>query len=280
MTSRWEDPEGYPKVRPLSFTGAVRVALLGPALLALNFGSLLVLLLVRLVERPLHGEHRPWTPYIVQFVCRASLRILRIRFRVEGRPMKHSGAVVANHSSWLDIYVLNSRKRVYFVAKSEVARWPGIGALARATGTVFIERAARQARIQKDMLRDRLAFGHRLLFFPEATSTNGRGVLPFKPTLFEALMSADPENTYVQPVAVHYLSPEGEDPRFYGWWGELDFAPHLISLLAAPRGGQVTACYLEPLRVADFPDRKALAAACEKAISSSLKKAIASESRQ
>ncbi|WP_367998774.1 lysophospholipid acyltransferase family protein, partial [Photobacterium sanguinicancri] len=54
--------------------------------------------------------------------------------------MKQHGAVVANHSSWLDIFALNARKRIYFVSKAEVAKWPGIGWLARATGTVFINR--------------------------------------------------------------------------------------------------------------------------------------------
>ena len=34
------------------------------------------------------------------------------------------GALVANHCSWFDIVALNARRDVYFVAKSEVSRWP------------------------------------------------------------------------------------------------------------------------------------------------------------
>ena len=60
----------------------------------------------------------------------------------------------------------------------------GIGWLARATGTVFIERVARKAAEQRDVFRTRLLAGHKLLFFPEGTSSDGLRVLPFKTSLF------------------------------------------------------------------------------------------------
>ena len=65
--------------------------------------------------------------------------------------MTAPGAIVANHSSWLDIFALNAAQRVYFVAKSEVAGWPGIGWLARATGTVFIARKGTEAKKQQEI---------------------------------------------------------------------------------------------------------------------------------
>ena len=101
------------------------------------------------IERPLHGVHRPWTPFITQFVCRSAFRVMGVGYSSTGARMKEHGAVVANHSSWLDIFTLNAEKRVYFVSKAEVARWPAIGWLARATGTVFIRRDARDAVSQK-----------------------------------------------------------------------------------------------------------------------------------
>ena len=38
----------------------------------------------------------------------------------EGQPSNKALGVVANHSSWLDIFVLNSGQRIYFVSKAEV----------------------------------------------------------------------------------------------------------------------------------------------------------------
>ena len=136
--------------------GWALVALRGLTLGAVTYGGLLLLLLLRLIERPLFGQQRPITPFITQFVCRAAFVILRMPIIVRGQPMRQKGAVVANHASWLDIFALNAAQRIYFVAKSEVERWAGIGWLARATGTVFITRKGTEAKRQQEIFEDRL----------------------------------------------------------------------------------------------------------------------------
>ena len=249
--------------------GWVRLVLRGAAFVSVTLLGLLVLLVVRLIERPVHGLARPWTPYITQWVCRTAFRIFGMGYRSHGERMTHPGAVVSNHCSWMDIFALNAGKRVYFVAKSEVAGWPLIGWLARATGTVFIRRNVRDAAAQKQVFEDRLTAGHKLLFFPEGTSTDGLRVLPFKPTLFAAFFSpALRDILWVQPVSVVYTAPEGAAARFYGWWGDMGFAAHLAKVLAAPKQGGVEVIWHEPLEVAAFSDRKALAKAAEDAVRS------------
>lgn len=263
MSATWDSdtPPDPVRIGPL---GWVLVALRGTTLIALIGVCLALLLLLRLVEIPIWGQGRPITPFIVQFVCRNAFRILGIGFATHGTPMRGPGAVVANHSSWLDIFTLNAAKRVYFVSKAEVAGWPGIGILARATGTVFIERDRRQAQAQTGLFAGRLAAGHKLLFFPEGTSTDGLRVLPFKSTLFGAFF-AEPlrDQLMIQPVSVIYHAPAGQPARFYGWWGDMDFGSHLLKTLAAPRQGRVEVVYHRPLKVADFANRKALSATAE-----------------
>lgn len=266
MTTTWTSGDD-PTPGPITAAGWLRVALRGLVLGVVTFGCLGLLLLVRLVERPLFGLRRPLTPWITQFVCRSAFVILGMRYSTRGQPMRGSGAVVANHASWLDIFALNARKRIYFVSKSEVANWPGIGWLARATGTVFITRTARDAAAQRRVFEERLGAGHKLLFFPEGTSTDGRRVLPFKTTLFAAFFAEELRASLsVQPVTVIYQAPEGADARFYGWWGDMEFGAHLLQTLAARPQGGVTVIYHTPLRVRDFADRKALARACEEAV--------------
>ncbi len=265
------NPEMEGPHHKVGLAGWVRFILKALPLAVLVFGCLALLLLVRLVERPIYGQRRPVTPYITQFVCRNSLRIIGLKFSVEGKPLNGAGAVVANHSSWLDIFVLNASKRIYFVSKAEVANWPGIGWLARATGTVFIKRDPREAEAQVKMFRERLSLGHRLLFFPEGTSTDGRRVLPFKPTLFAAFLTPElKENLKIQPVSVVYRHAEGADLRQYGWWGEMDFGTHLVQTLSAAKQGSVTVVYHEPMRVADYDNRKVLAREAEAAVRGSL----------
>nr|WP_153749174.1 lysophospholipid acyltransferase family protein [Rhodovulum strictum] len=251
--------------------GWLRVVWRGTALGVVTFGCLGLLLLVRLVERPLFGWHRPVTPFITQFVCRMAFVILGMRHSVRGRQMRERGAVVANHASWLDIFALNAKKRIYFVSKSEVAGWPGIGWLARATGTVFINRDRREAKAHSTLFEDRLKANHKLLFFPEGTSTDGLRVLPFKTTLFAAFFTPELRDIlHIQPVSVIYTAPPGQHPAFYGWWADMGFGAHLLAVLAARPQGRVELVYHAPLRVADYPDRKALARACEEAVRSAM----------
>ena len=274
MSPTWQsvEPDDLPPITPL---GWLLVLVRGIILFAVVFGGLALLLLVRLFERPFCGAHRPVTPYITQFVCRAAFLVLGIGFSSSGQMMRHPGAVVANHSSWLDIFALNARKRVYFVSKAEVAKWPVIGWLARATGTVFIRRAAQDAKAQKDVFETRLKMGHKLLFFPEGTSTDGLRVLSFKSTLFAAFFTPElRELLWIQPVTVVYHAPQGQSSRYYGWWGDMDFAPHLLKTLASTRQGRVAVIYHDAVQVADFADRKALADHCETEVRSGLTQTI------
>ncbi|PTX48560.1 lyso-ornithine lipid acyltransferase [Gemmobacter caeni] len=263
--SSWHEARLEPgRIGPL---GWGLVGLRGLALGAVTYGCLAIFLLVRLVEKPLFGLHRPITPWITQFVCRAGLAIMGFGYSVTGRPMQGQGAIVANHVGWLDIFTLNAADRVYFVSKDDVANWPGIGILARATGTMFINRRPAEARTQQEMMETRLRAGHRLLFFPEGTSTDATRVLPFKTPLFQAFFTHGMDRVlHIQPVTVVYHAPVGRDPRYYGWWGDMDFAGHLIKVLATPRQGRVEVIFHPSVPVDAFADRKQLAAYCERVI--------------
>ena len=263
MSRDWQPPPP-PETRPLTAPEWLRMILRGTLMGLVVCGGLVLLLAVRLVERPLAGMDRPVTPWITTAVCKAALAILRLRVVQHGAPMTGRGAHVANHTSWLDIFVLNARKTLYFVSKSEVAGWPGIGWLARATGTLFIRRDPRDARTQTALFEERLMHGHRLLFFPEGTSTDGLQVLPFKTTLFAAFFSDRLRHEMrLQAISVIYHPPMGSDRRFYGWWGDMPFAPSLARMLAQEPQGSVELVYHPPVRVDDFPNRKTLAAHLE-----------------
>lgn len=272
----WDDglrPEPV-RITPL---GWLLVPLRMLLLVTVLLSGLGLMLLLRLIEKPLFGLKRPVTPWITEAVSSLALMILGVRLRVSGRPLRGGGALVANHSSWLDIFVLNARARLYFVAKDEVADWPGISWLAKATGTIFIRRDRREAGAQVALFRDRLAAGHRLLFFPEGTSTDSRRVLSFKTTLFAAFFAPELRDTMrVQPVTVLYGAPKGQDARFYGWWGDMTMGPHLLKVLGQLRPGRVEVIYHAPVQVSEFADRKALAAYCEAQVRAPLDLLLAS----
>ena len=137
-----------------------------------------------------------------------TLKILGVRLVAGALPESAHGALlVANHISWLDIFVIHATKRVHFVSKREVRSWPLVGWLAHRAGTLFIERAkkADTARINQEMqalLRD----GAWVAVFPEGTSSDGRTLLRFLPSLFQPAVDA---SLPVVPAALQYRTPAG-----------------------------------------------------------------------
>lgn len=257
-----------PALNRPSALGWVLVVLRGLAIISVLGIGVALIIPMRLIERLLSGPRRPLTGPWVQGVCRLCLWCLGLKWRRIGTPMRQSGALVANHSSWLDIFVLNAAMPLFFVSKAEVAGWPGINILTRVTNTHFVTRDPKLARQQTAEFAERTGNGHRLLFFPEGTSSDGRRVLPFKPTLFQAFLDPQlPSDLAIQPISVHYEAPQGQHPAFYGWWADMELGPHLLAVLSQPRQGRVTVTLHTPIAVAGH-GRKSLAAASEAAVKS------------
>ena len=157
-------------------------------------------LLARLAGRPLTALG----PATVQVWAAQALPTLGLRFVLRGAPMRGGGAFVANHASWIDIVALQRAAAPFLVSKAEVARWPGIGFIGRAIGTMFIDRRPAEARRQEAALFARLARGDQMALFPEGTSSDGRRILPFKSSLFGVFLAPGLEGTAVQPVTIAY----------------------------------------------------------------------------
>lgn len=272
--SGWQDAP--PPHAPVGAAGCLRFLWRGLLIAVLAYGGLALLLLVRLFEWPLTGQRRPVTVHFARIVSRLALVVMRLPLIIRGEPMAKPGAIVANHSSWLDVFALNATQNVYFVAKSEVSGWPIIGWLARATGTMFITRKGTEARRHKLAFEARLKLGQRLLFFPEGTSSDAIRVLPFKSTLFEAFYAPELVHVmHIQPVTVLYHAPAGEDARFYGWWGEMAFFGHFLSTLSARRQGRIEVIFHPEVPVDAFENRKLLAQHCERVIRTAHVNAVA-----
>lgn len=200
---------------------------------------------------------------------RACCGLLAIDVRAHGLP-DAAGPVlyVCNHASYLDVPVLGGLLDARFVAKSEVAGWPVIGALSRLQGTMFVERRPQGARCQPDELRRALRSGASLIVFPEGTSSDGNRVLPFKSTLFAAADAAvDGREVEVRPVTIAYSRhggmPMGRHLRpCFAWYGDMTLVRHLWGCLGTGGAG-IDVIFHEPVRLSQFASRKELARHCQ-----------------
>ncbi len=197
-------------------------------------------------------------------------RLVGMEVRVVGQVARPAGRAVvfaANHSSWLDIPVLGGRLEACFVSKADVARWPGIGTVARLGRTVFVSRTRSGTGRERDDLLGRLASGDNLLLFPEGTSSDGTRVLPFHSAFFAAVGAgqAGTAGPLVQPVSVVYDRlgglPVGRAGRaLFAWYGGMDLAPHAWRLLQC-RGMRATVWLHPAMDPGQFASRKVLAQA-------------------
>ena len=135
----------------------------------------------------------------------AMLHCMGIELIVKGNA-RLSGPLllVANHMSWLDITALHAARFCRFVSKADIKKWPVIGLLSSGVGTLFIERESRRdaMRVVYEMTAS-LQAGDVVGVFPEGTTSDGSGLLPFHANLFQAAIAADAP---VQPVGLQFIN--------------------------------------------------------------------------
>ncbi len=227
-------------------------------------GRLLRIVGALLVALALHGAWRlvgRASPWPRRFLRRVAV-ILGADIRVTGTPARRNVMIAANHLSWMDILLLAGTSGTRFVAKAEVAALPLIGWLASLNRTLFVERGDRLGvGDQVATIRAALAEGQPLAVFPEGTTGDDLGLLPFKPALFAALVPPIP-GIRVQPVRIDY----GTAAHDIAWLGTDPGDAHVKRVLRRRGRFMATLHYLEPFDPADVPDRKAMAAEARRRI--------------
>jgi 1-acyl-sn-glycerol-3-phosphate acyltransferase len=164
-----------------------------------------------------------WLHRWSRFAC----RVLGIDATIHGS-MPSSGLLVCNHLSYLDVIVLSSIRPCVFVAKRDVAAWPLFGWLARAAGTIFVDRERRlSSPAIVDLIHRAIAGGSVVILFPEGTSSDGSTVLPFKSAL---LQSAVQIRCAVAAAAIEYALSDGSVADEVCYWRDMTLVPHLFNL--------------------------------------------------
>jgi 1-acyl-sn-glycerol-3-phosphate acyltransferase len=167
--------------------------------------------------------------------CRRIVRVLGFQCEVEGR-IPRGGAVVSNHLSYLDILLYSSVQPFVMVAKTEVRAWPLLGWLTAQAGTVYVQRGGgptTYGRVNAAMA-EAYRSGLPVLFFPEGTTTDGAGVLPFRRGLFHSVLN---NGVSLRTAALHYtldshpVNGEATVGENVCWWGEMGFASHMFGFL-------------------------------------------------
>lgn len=210
---------------------------------------------------------RGWGRRMQAASCALLLRCCAVRVEYDARDLPAGPLLLAcNHVSWLDILVLARVWPVRFLSKQDVARWPLVGRAATSLGTLYLDRGRREASEQALVaMRESLRSGDNVVFFPEATTTAGDRILPFRARLFQAALDAE---AAVQPLAIRYLDRQRQPTRAPAFCDNEPFASHVRRLLHEPEV-IVSLRVLERIPV-EAMDRSALARSAQAAIATEL----------
>lgn len=135
---------------------------------------------------------------------------LGLRFICDDRQaiIQQRGLILSNHVSFFDTLVMSYVVPMRYVSKAEVKKWPFIGQIATATGTMFVDRKDKSKRAD---VRQQVIDGLQrslyppIVVFPEGTRNPQDTLLPFRYGIFE--IAVETSAPYLL-CAIHYEDTE------------------------------------------------------------------------
>ena len=173
--------------------------------------------------------------------CRRIVRALGIECEIDG-PVPEAGAgmlaVVSNHMSYLDVLLYSAIRPFVMVSKTEVRGWPLIGWITAQAGTIYVQRAdvkGGQTQTHAEVnakMAEAFRSGLPVLFFPEGTTTDGSGIVPFRRGLYNSVVY---DRVPMKVAAMRYVlsaaNPGARIAEHVCFVGDAEFGPHLFVIL-------------------------------------------------
>lgn len=215
-----------------------------------------------------------------QFWHRALCGILAIRIDRNGAVDARPGTIhVGNHLSHFDIFAVGSLVRAAFIAKGEMAGWPGMRLLGAMQQTLFVSRRARDAGAVAAQVAQARRQGRRLVLFAEGTTSSGMSVAPFKSSLFAVFGEPGDDTASVavlQPFTLELVETDGqpcasaEARDLYAFHGGAEAGAHVWRFLRS-RGARLRITFHPALPIHPGASRKDLAASAHAVVSGGLR---------
>lgn len=197
-----------------------------------------------------------------QFFCGLMVKLLNVEVHLVGEAVNESNfLLVSNHMGFVDIFMISSLFPALFVTSQEMRERPLLGSICELAGCIFVERRSR-VKIMNELgnLIEALQEGFNVVLYPEATSSDGVTILPFKKTL---MMGGPQAGKPIQPVCVNYIEVNGEPFSLKNrdsvcWYGSMSFVNAIWQSLCA-KTLKAEIRFLEPIYGNAHSDRTEIA---------------------
>ena len=194
-----------------------------------------------------------WKTKLIQKNAIAMLKVLNIELSLNNNFITpKQGLIVCNHLSYIDIVVMGSVIPSLFITSVETGQAGWIGFVCKLAGCMFVERR-KAMRTESDFknIDECLKLNIPIVLYPEATSTSGSKVLPFKSTLYQcAIRTGLPIHTF----CIYYEDENQAIP----YHSDMTLPSHLANLCTQ---NKMTAHlhFLESIQTTSVSDRKLIA---------------------
>jgi 1-acyl-sn-glycerol-3-phosphate acyltransferase len=193
---------------------------------------------------------------------------LGLRFICDDRQAiaQHRGLLLSNHVSFFDVLVMSYVVPMRYVSKAEVKRWPFVGQIATATGTMFVERGDKSQRAD---VRQQVVDGLRssqyppIVIFPEGKRNPEDTLLPFRYGVFE--IAVETGAPYLL-CAIHY-----EDTESMTWQSHKESLTTSITRIVLRDPSRVWLLPLKVVHPQPGDDPQALAAEAREIVGEALR---------
>lgn len=158
-----------------------------------------------------------FVPWLVRFF----FVVLNVRFHCDepDRFRQHEGFVFPNHGSYFDILMLMHIMPMRFLSNHKVRRWPIIGWIAIAIGTLFVDRGNKGSRHEARLSLANVDRYPPIVLFPEGGIDRSGKLQPFRFGAFE--VAAHGSAPYI-PTAIFYDQADiirwGDETIFTAVW--------------------------------------------------------------
>lgn len=203
---------------------------------------------------------------ITTFLCDILLPVLGVRVKTEKSKSRFSQGenylVVSNHLSYLDTFIIASKINSVFVASVDghQQKFP-VGMITKNSGGIFVERKNKRSALRDmEKINRTLLAGFNIVLFPESTTSDGRGILPFRTPFFSPSFK---EGVIILPVCINYkkinnsdITKENKNLVFF--YEEIGFINHFLRMLRQ-KNIDVELKFNSPVNPLDFSSRKEVA---------------------
>lgn len=185
---------------------------------------------------------------LIQKFCQKSLKALGIEVIALAPIPTHHALWASNHISWLDIPVVGSIIPTFFLSKAEIAHWPVIGWMATTANTLFIQRGSGDTSKISEQMSAFLSQGSPVVFFPEATTTDGTAIKRIYGNLLQSAMDSQ---VPIQPIVICYVNEDGELDQNIPYYGDIGFIDSVKRVL----DNRPAKAYVLPLEAIEPADK-------------------------